>query len=83
MQVDQARLLNQVQGTSLDEIRVVQEYPDIFLEDLPGMPLDRDIEFIIDLLPGTPPISKRHSWRGTYYQMHMSSYCYIPSCQGT
>jgi hypothetical protein len=59
MQVDQASLLNQVQGTSLEEIRVVQEYPDVFLEDLPGMPPDHDIEFIIDLLPGTPPISKR------------------------
>ena len=59
MQADQASLLNQVQGTSLDEIRVAQEYPDVFPEDLPGMLLDRDIEFIIDLLPGTPPISKR------------------------
>jgi hypothetical protein len=31
----------------------------VFPEDLPGMPLDRDIEFIIDLVPGTVPISKR------------------------
>jgi hypothetical protein len=59
IQADQASLLNQVQGTSLDEIRVVQKYPDIFSEDLPGMPPDRDIQFIIDLLPRTPPISKR------------------------
>jgi hypothetical protein len=43
----------------LNEIRVVQEYPDVFPEDLPGMPLDRDIEFIIELLPGTLPVSKR------------------------
>jgi hypothetical protein len=59
MQTDQASLLNQVQGTSLDEISVEQEYPDIFLEDLAGMPPDHDIEFLIELLPGTPPISKR------------------------
>jgi hypothetical protein len=59
MHVDQANLLNQVQGTSLDEIRVVQEHPDVFLKDLPSMSPDYDIEFIIDLLPGTPPISKR------------------------
>jgi hypothetical protein len=59
MQVDQASLLNQVQGTSLAEIRVVQEYPDVFLEELLGMLPDHDIEFIIELLPGTPPISKR------------------------
>jgi hypothetical protein len=45
--------------TALKEIRVVQEYLDIFLEDLPDMPPDRDIEFIIELLPGMPPISKR------------------------
>jgi hypothetical protein len=59
MQADQPSLLNQVRGTSLEEIRVVQEYPDVFLEDLLGMPPHRDIEFIIDLVPGTPPISKR------------------------
>jgi hypothetical protein len=59
MQVDQANLLNQVQGTSLDEIRVVQEYPKVFPKDLLGMPPDRDIEFIIELLPGTAPMSKR------------------------
>ena len=35
------------------------EYPDVFSEELPGMPPDRDIEFIIDLLPGTGPIAKR------------------------
>jgi hypothetical protein len=30
-----------------------------FPEELQGMPTNRDIEFIIELLPGTPPISKR------------------------
>jgi hypothetical protein len=59
MQANQVSLLNQVQGTSLEEIRVVQEYQNVFLKDLPGMPPDHNIEFIIDLLPGTPPISKR------------------------
>jgi hypothetical protein len=48
-----------VKGTFLDEIRIVREYPDVFSEQLPGMPPNRDIEFIIELLPGTPPISKR------------------------
>jgi hypothetical protein len=38
---------------------VVQDYPDIFPEELPGMPLDRNIEFLIELLPETSPISKR------------------------
>ena len=38
---------------------MVSEYPDVFLDELPGMPSDRDIEFVIDLYPGTTPISKR------------------------
>jgi hypothetical protein len=54
-----ASTLNQTKATALEEIRVVQEYSDVFPEDLSGMPPDRDIEFIIELLPRTPPISKR------------------------
>jgi hypothetical protein len=38
------------------DIPIVCEYPDVFLDDLPGMPPDRDIEFIIELQPGTAPI---------------------------
>jgi hypothetical protein len=58
-QSNQTSTVNQAKVTALEEIRVVQEYPDVFPEDLLGMPPDRDIEFIIELLPGTPPISKR------------------------
>jgi hypothetical protein len=43
----------------LKDIPVVCEYPDVFPDNLPGMPPDRDIEFIIELQPGTAPISKR------------------------
>jgi hypothetical protein len=56
---NQISVLNQVEGTSLDEIRIVRDYPDVFPEELPGMPPNQDIEFIIELLPGTPLISKR------------------------
>nr|CAH66107.1 OSIGBa0101K10.6 [Oryza sativa] len=48
--------LNQI---TLEEIPIVREYPDVFPDDLPGMPPKRDIEFRIDLVPGTPPIHKR------------------------
>jgi hypothetical protein len=48
-----------VQVTSLNEIGIVREYPDVFPEELLGMPPDHDIEFMIKLLPGTPSISKR------------------------
>jgi hypothetical protein len=43
----------------IEDIRVVCEYPDIFPDDLPSMPPKRDIEFLIDLLPGTAPITKK------------------------
>jgi hypothetical protein len=43
----------------VERIPVVCEYPDVFLDELPGMPPDRDIEFTIELQPGTAPISKR------------------------
>jgi hypothetical protein len=51
--------LNHTKAIALEDNRVVQDFPDVFPEELPGMPLERDIEFLIELLPGTPPISKR------------------------
>ena len=47
-------------------IPVVSEYPDVFPEELPGMPPDRELEFAIDLVPGTTPIHKK------YYRMPSS-----------
>ena len=44
---------------NLEDILVVCEYTDVFLDDLPGIPPDRDIEFVVELQPGTAPISKR------------------------
>jgi hypothetical protein len=38
---------------------VVKDFPDDFPEELPGMPPDRELEFVIDLLPGTTLTSKR------------------------
>jgi hypothetical protein len=43
----------------VERIPVVYEYPDVFPDELPGMPPDWDIEFAIELQPGTTPISKR------------------------
>jgi hypothetical protein len=34
---------------NLEDILVACEFPDVFPEDLPGMPSDRDVEFIIEL----------------------------------
>jgi hypothetical protein len=43
---------------SLDEIPVVHKYPDVFPDDLLGMPPDRAIEFKIELHPDTAPVYK-------------------------
>ena len=43
----------------MHELDVVSEFPDVFPEELPGMPPDRSVEFVIELLPGTAPVFKR------------------------
>ncbi|KAM2515265.1 hypothetical protein ACFX1W_027529 [Malus domestica] len=50
-------VLNDVVSSSVEEVGVVRHYPDVFPDDLPGLPPDRDVEFSIDLLPSTDPIS--------------------------
>jgi hypothetical protein len=59
VQSDQDSVLNQTKAIALEDIRLVREYPDVFPAELPGLPPDRDIEFLIELLPGMSPISKR------------------------
>ena len=43
---------------SIDSIRVVRDFTDVFPDELPGIPPVREIEFSIDLIPGAEPISK-------------------------
>ena len=38
---------------------MVYEFHDVFLDELPGLPPNRDVEFKIELVPGTAPISRR------------------------
>ena len=45
--------------SELRKVPVVCEFPDVFPEELPGMPPDREIEFSIELAPGTAPIYKK------------------------
>ncbi|GKF96417.1 hypothetical protein Tco_0289152, partial [Tanacetum coccineum] len=42
----------------LEDIQVVKEFPEVFPEDLPDLPLVRQVEFQIDLIPGTAPIAR-------------------------
>jgi hypothetical protein len=50
--------VNQLDASQGSEVAVVNEFPDLFLKDLPGMSPDRDIEFAIELKPSTSPIYK-------------------------
>jgi hypothetical protein len=43
----------------IKDILVVCEFPDVFPEDLPGLPPERVVEFVIELKPGTAPVSRR------------------------
>ena len=45
------------EGILVDEILVVREFPDVFPYDITGLPPDREVEFTIDLIPGTKLIS--------------------------
>jgi hypothetical protein len=50
--------VNKLDDSQGSEVPVVNEFPDVFPEDLPGIPPDRDIKVVIELKPGTAPIYK-------------------------
>jgi hypothetical protein len=52
-------VLNHLDAISTLDIRTISEFPNVFLEELPGMPPDREIEFVIELVSGIAPIFKR------------------------
>jgi hypothetical protein len=57
--IDLSSEVHAVQAKSINDIPVVCEFLDVFPDDLPGLPPDHDVEFKIELLPGTAPISRR------------------------
>jgi hypothetical protein len=52
-------VLNQLDVASTMDVRTISKFPNVFPEELPGMPPDREIEFVIELVLGTAPIFKR------------------------
>jgi hypothetical protein len=46
------------ESNPIEAIRILSKFPDVFLEELLGMPPKRKVEFAIELIPGTAPISK-------------------------
>jgi hypothetical protein len=57
--IDLASTTYAVQTTLLAKILVVCEFLDMFPDELPDLPPDREVEFAIELILGTPPISRR------------------------
>ncbi|RVW78955.1 RNA-directed DNA polymerase-like [Vitis vinifera] len=53
-----AYVVNEENDLNLEEIPIVRDYPDVFPEDLPSLPSERNVEFTIDLAPVIAPISK-------------------------
>nr|GEU64174.1 putative reverse transcriptase domain-containing protein [Tanacetum cinerariifolium] len=46
------------EGKQLEDVPVVQDYPEVFSKDLPGLPPARAVEFHIDLIPGAAPVGR-------------------------
>jgi len=59
VQAPSTATMNQMTDEVNEENQVVDDFPDVFPDELLGMPPDRDIEFLIELLPRTAPIAKR------------------------
>ncbi|WVZ97837.1 hypothetical protein U9M48_043347 [Paspalum notatum var. saurae] len=51
--------VNATEAQLIEKIPVVSDFLDVFPEELPGLPPDRDVEFFIELVPGTAPIARR------------------------
>ncbi|GJW10993.1 putative reverse transcriptase domain-containing protein [Tanacetum coccineum] len=48
---------NKSKEKRLEEVPIVQDFPEVFPEDLPGIPPTRQVEFQIDLIPGATPVA--------------------------
>jgi hypothetical protein len=53
-----ATMLCNMSGKEIKEIPVVCEFPDVFSEELTELPPDRDVEFMIELMPGAGPLQR-------------------------
>ena len=61
--------VNERKGPSLDQYPVLSEFKDVFPNELPGLPPERELDFTIELKPGVEPISN------PLYRMTTSKLC--------
>ena len=58
-----AMILDSKRGQfDVEKIPVVRDFPDVFPEELPGIPLEREVDLAIEIVPGTVPLSARTGW---------------------
>ncbi|GJW68400.1 putative reverse transcriptase domain-containing protein [Tanacetum coccineum] len=50
--------LDKSKKKQLQDVPIVKNFPEVFLEDLPGLPHTRQVEFHIDLVPGAAPVAR-------------------------
>ncbi|KAJ9546782.1 hypothetical protein OSB04_019325 [Centaurea solstitialis] len=53
-----AEIAGEIKKKTVADVPVVRDFPDVFPEDLPGVPPERQVEFGIDLIPGAAPVAK-------------------------
>ncbi|GKE50220.1 hypothetical protein Tco_1481478 [Tanacetum coccineum] len=46
------------EGKRFEDVPIIQDFPEVFPEDLPGLPLTRQVGFHIDLIPGAAPVAR-------------------------
>ncbi|GJZ46353.1 hypothetical protein Tco_0593949 [Tanacetum coccineum] len=46
------------EGKQIKDVPIVRDFPEVFPEDLPGLPSARPVEFQIDLIPGAAPVAR-------------------------
>ncbi|GKD91735.1 putative reverse transcriptase domain-containing protein, partial [Tanacetum coccineum] len=58
VQVTMKKTEDKLKKKQLEEVPIVQDFPEVFPEDLPGIPLTRQVEFQIDLIPGAALVAR-------------------------
>nr|GFA26700.1 hypothetical protein [Tanacetum cinerariifolium] len=69
VQVTSKKAEDKSEEKRLEDVPIVREFPEVFLEDLPGLPPARQVEFQINLVPGAAPVA-RSSYRLAPAKMH-------------
>nr|GEZ68587.1 hypothetical protein [Tanacetum cinerariifolium] len=62
----------------LEDVPIVWDFPEVFLEDLPGLSPTRQVEFLIDLVPSASPIARSPYRTLTMHESHNSKYSIHP-----